>query len=234
MSEKVTRFEHPLPAVIMHYLHLLSFFALIITGIYIRSPFPGFSTMGTMKTIHTLSMEVFILTAVMRIYWAFFGRGSAYSGSLSRVRDYKQFAMGRLDWRTIGEWLKYYLFIRKTKPYTAKYNPLQKLTYGYVFPLGVLWMALTGFALYVPTSQAMSWFTNLMGGQNSVRLWHYYGMWVFLAVFLVHLYLVFAEDIVQFPLMFARHIPAKARVAGDYPSDRVPGEPTSPSGSESR
>jgi len=222
MSGKVTRFEHPWPAVLLHYTHLLSFFALIVTGLYIHSPWSGFATMGTMKVVHTLSMEVFILTTVIRIYWAFFGRGSAYVGSVTRVRDYKQFALARYDWRTLGEWIKYYLFIRKTRPYTPKYNPLQKITYGYVFPLGVLWMALTGFALYVPTAAAFSWFTDLMGGQNSVRLWHFYGMWIFVAVFLVHLYLVFAEDIVQFPSMFLRYIPRKSRVVGDYPASDVP------------
>ena len=35
MSHKLTRLEHPIPAVLMHWAHLLSFFVLIATGLHI-------------------------------------------------------------------------------------------------------------------------------------------------------------------------------------------------------
>jgi Ni/Fe-hydrogenase 1 B-type cytochrome subunit len=209
MSEKESRLEHPLPAVVLHWVHLLSFFALILTGLYIHSPVPNLSTMAWMRNVHFITMYVFILTTVIRIYWAFFGKGSADVASVKQVRDYKHFALNKFDLRTLGQWVRYYLFLRKTRPYAPKYNPLQKLAYGWFFPLVILFMALTGFALFTPTAAAMSWFTNFMGGQNGVRLWHFWGMWVLVIVFLVHLYLVFAEDFKELPNMLVRYVPHK-------------------------
>jgi Ni/Fe-hydrogenase 1 B-type cytochrome subunit len=218
LSEKATRLEHPLPAVLMHWAHLLSFFVLIFTGLEIHAHTTVVGTFEMTRQVHFIVMEIFIATAVIRIYWAFFGRGSASLGSLKRTRDYKFFAMHKQDWKDLGPWLKYYLFMRKTKPYTEKYNPLQKLSYLVLFPLFIVLMALTGFALWEPTQEAFSWVANILGGLNGARLWHYEIMWVFIALFMVHLYLVFMEDIVQAPIMLWRSVPKKSRVAGDYPS----------------
>jgi Ni/Fe-hydrogenase 1 B-type cytochrome subunit len=200
----------------MHWVHLLSFFILVATGQMIHSPWPQVATMQTVQTIHFISMYVFILTTVVRIYWAFFGAGSANVASTRRIADYKHFGLSRFDWRTMGQWIKYYLFMRKTRPYTAKYNPLQKITYGFLFPLGTLFMALTGFAMFQPTATKMMWWANIFGGQNGTRLAHYWCMWVLIVFFMVHLYLVVAEDIKELPNMLARYVPRGDRVSGDY------------------
>ncbi len=216
MAEKMSRAEHPLPAVLLHWSHLLSFFVLIATGLLIHSPNPNIAPMQTADTVHFVAMYVFVLTTVIRLYWAFFGAGSATLASIKPIRDYRHFAITRLDLKTVGGWLKYYLFLRKDHPYTPKYNPLQKLTYGYFFPLGILAMALTGFAMFAPTAPAMSWLTAVLGGQNGVRLTHYLGMWILVVVFLIHFYLVLFEDVKELPNMLFRHVPDKYRVAGDY------------------
>ena len=217
MSEKASRQEHPLPAVLMHWVHLLSFFILIATGQMIHSPWPQVATMQTVQTIHFISMYVFILTTIVRIYWAFFGAGSANAASTKRIADYKHFRLNRFDWRTMGQWIKYYLFMRKTRPYTAKYNPLQKITYGFLFPLGAIFMALTGFAMFQPTAGKMMWWADIFGGQNGTRLAHYWCMWALIAFFMIHLYLLVTEEIKELPIMLARHVPQADRVAGDYP-----------------
>jgi Ni/Fe-hydrogenase 1 B-type cytochrome subunit len=212
----------------MHWAHLLSFFILIATGQLIHSPWPSVASMITVQQIHFISMYVFILTTVVRIYWAFFGRGSANVASTRMIADYKHFALSRFDWRTMGQWIRYYLFLRKTRPYTAKYNPLQKITYGFLFPLGTLFMALTGFALFQPTAAAMTWWAGLLGGQNGTRLAHYWCMWVLIVFFLVHLYLVVAEDVKELPNMLVRHVPRGDRVAGDYPMTEATGTDRKP------
>ena len=212
----MTRTEHPWPAVIMHWIHLISFFALIGTGLLIHSPVTSIATMQTVDQIHFIAMFVFILTTVVRIYWAFFGAGSGNLASLRRSRDYTHFALSRLDMKSSGQWIRYYLFLRRSHPYAPKYNPLQKLTYGYFFPLGIFAMALTGFAMYTPTATAMSWLPSILGGQNGVRLAHYFGMWILFSVFLIHFYLVLAEDLKELPNMWFRYVPRRYRVAGDY------------------
>ena len=222
MTEKMTRAEHPLPAVLLHWVHLVSFFLLMGTGLYIHAPVHGLSTMSAMQEVHYVTMYVFVLTTIVRIYWAFLGAGSANLGSIKRVRDYKHFALTALDAKTLGATAAYYLFLRRSRPYSPKYNPLQKITYGYVFPLLILFMALTGFSLFLPTQASMSWFIAWFGGQNNVRLTHYLGMWVLFAIFMIHFYLVVFEDLKELPNMLLRFVPEKNRVLGDYPAGEVP------------
>lgn len=205
MSHMVTQSEHPLPAVLIHWMHLASFLALAVTGILIHGHYAGVS-MQAVRQVHFVVMYVFVLTTIVRVWWAFLGRGSSTAGSTAIVRDYKHFAITGSDIRALPSWVGYYLFLRKTRPYTEKYNPLQKLTYTVLFPLGVVVMALTGAAMFPPAAAAMRWLTDLLGGLNAVRLWHYMAMWVLLVFTLIHVYLVFAEDVVQAPLMLFRKL----------------------------
>jgi len=200
----------------MHWAHLLSFFVLIATGLQIHAHTNWFGSLGAVRQVHFIVMYIFILTTVVRIYWAFFGQGSAALGGLKKQRDWKFFGLTGQDFKSLGQWIKYYLFMRKTRPHTTKYNPLQKLTYVLLFPLGILVMALTGFAMFTPSADAMLWFTNLLGGLNAVRLWHYLTMWVMIVFFMIHLYLVIAEDPAQASTMLLRNVPEPMRTPGDY------------------
>lgn len=203
MSARVTREEHPLAAVVMHWVHLASFFLLAATGLLIHTPLSGAVTMGAVRQTHFIAMFVFIATTVVRVYWAFFGAGSADTGGTELRRDWRHFALSGSDWRALGQWVSYYLFVRRTRPPTPKYNPLQKLVYGWVVPLAIVVMALTGFALWQPTMAAMSWLTWALGGLSAVRLAHYFTMWVMIAIVIVHVYLAIAEDVAELPNMLS-------------------------------
>lgn len=216
MAHKLTRAQHPLPAVLMHWAHLVAFFVLIATGLQIHAHSHWFGTIQAVRQTHFVAMYVFILTTVVRIYWAFFGAGSAPTGKLRRQPDYKTFAMSGSDWASLPKWIAYYLFLRKTRPYTEKYNPLQKLTYMLLFPLGILVMALTGFALFSPTAEVFGWVTAVLGDLNGVRLTHYLAMWVLIVFFMIHLYLVFAEDPLEAGVMLFHNVPEDSRVPGDF------------------
>jgi Ni/Fe-hydrogenase b-type cytochrome subunit len=216
MSHKLTRLEHPWPAVLMHGAHLLSFFVLIATGLAIHAHSDVIGTMQFVRQTHFIAQFVFILTTVARIYWAFFGAGSAATGGLARRRDWRFFGLSGADWKVLPQWVAYYLFLRKTHPAADKYNPLQKLTYLVFFPLGILVMALSGFAMFAPTAGAMAWFANMFGGLNGVRLMHYLTMWIMIMFFMIHLYLVIAEDPAELSVMLGRTVPKDLRVPGDY------------------
>jgi Ni/Fe-hydrogenase 1 B-type cytochrome subunit len=198
---------------------LLSFFVLIATGLAIHAGSNAIGTIGFVRQTHFVAMFVFVLTSVVRIYWAFFGAGSAATGSLVRRPDWRFFGMSGSDWKSIPAWLGYYLFMRKTHPTVDKYNPLQKLTYSVVFPLGILTMALTGFSMFEPTAGAMVWFTGILGGLNGVRFIHYLGMWALISIFMVHLYLVIVEDPAQASTMLLRNVPESMRTPGDYDAE---------------
>ena len=222
MSHKFTRLEHPWPAVIMHWAHLLSFFVLIGTGMQIHAHAGWFGTIEAVRQVHFVAMYVFILTTIVRIYWAFFGPGTAALGGLVRHRDWKFFALNMADVRQTPQWIAYYLFLRKTKPHVVKYGSLQKLTYAILFPLGILVMALSGFAMFAPTAGSMLWLTNVVGGLNGVRLIHYLVMWVLVVFFMIHFYLVVVEEPAQASMMLLRTVPKDMRVPGDYPADTAP------------
>jgi Ni/Fe-hydrogenase 1 B-type cytochrome subunit len=200
VEEAVTREEHPVPAVLMHWAHLLSFLVLVATGILIHDPTHALE-MDAVRLVHFVAMFVFMATFVVRVYWAFFGAGSSNNGSHVRVADWRHFVPEKSSDRTVWPTVKYYLFLRKTRPYTAKYNPLQKFTYALLLPLGIIVMAITGFTLYAPTVEYMLWFATLVGGFEAVRALHYFTMWAMIAFVMVHLYLVFFEDLREAPLM---------------------------------
>lgn len=191
---------HPLTAVALHWVHLLSMGLLFISGWYIHSPFIE-GGMAMMRYIHFISMYVVILMLVARVYWAFFGE----------PRDFHNFAILQKENR--GKFVStfmYYTFIRKEHPGTGKYNPMQKMTY-LTWPFLIILQALTGFALYTgdifgmpflyaPTT--MGWLINLCGGLANVRIVHYLIMWLFILTVGVHIYLALAEDIKEFVPMF--------------------------------
>jgi Ni/Fe-hydrogenase b-type cytochrome subunit len=105
------------------------------------------------------------------------------------------------QWRTLlfrprdipGAWqmTRYYLRLRKDHPPQGKHNPLQKGAYTFVLVLAVL-SILTGFALAKPVQ--LSWLTNLFGGYEWARYWHFVAVWTFTAFIVVHVFMVFAAD----------------------------------------
>lgn len=199
MAHAVTREEHPAPAIVMHWLHLVSMLTLIFTGFYIHWPFFA-GGMQTMRTLHFIFMFLLIYTAVARVYWAFLGRGSAGAGSRTKVRDYRHFFPQKENRGQFWQSIKYYLFMRKTHPRTAKYNPLQKSTYAFWLALIVV-QAISGFALWTPTASFFEPMTYALGGPQLIRMYHYLIMWLFIITTLVHVYLTVAEARAQLPLM---------------------------------
>lgn len=201
MAEEALREQHPLPAAVMHWVHLASIAVLIFTGFYIHGPFFGGGSMSLMRNLHFIFMFVLILTAIVRVWWAFLGGGSSSPGSRTRIRDSRHFGVQRENKGQSFQTLKYYLFLRRTHPPKAKYNPLQKLTYMFWLLLIVL-QAVTGFAIWTPTQESLLPLTYLLGGVMYVRMYHYVIMWLFIITTAVHIYLSLAEGFIEFPLMF--------------------------------
>ncbi len=182
-----TREEHPLPASLMHWTHLLSIAVLTFTGFYIHWPFFE-GAMGVMRNLHFVFAFILIAVLVIRVYWAFLGAGSAPTGSRRKIRDYKFFGPQKENRGTLGGTLKYYLFLQKEAPTVSKYNGLQKATYIF-WGLLIVVQAITGFELWTPTASALLPLTYALGGVIVVRMYHYLIMWVFLVTTALHIYL---------------------------------------------
>jgi len=198
-----TREEHPLPAIVMHAIHMTSLLLLIFTRFYIRSPFfSGF--MGYARLIHQVAMWTFVFTTITRIYWSFFGAGSAPPGGRVKERDSHWFRPFRHEGEGSSlDTIKYYLFIRKTYPAVYKFNPLQKSVYLFWAFILIPLTLLTGLCIWTPTQSFFETFTYWAGGLAAMRSYHYLLMWAFIITASVHLYLVVAEVARELPLMFA-------------------------------
>jgi Ni/Fe-hydrogenase 1 B-type cytochrome subunit len=193
-----TREEHPLVPRLLHWVHLVSMFILILSGLYIAHPFlPGL--MGVMRGAHLIFMWVLIITAIWRLVWAFVGR-TAPLGSRETVRDYKHFGPQRENKGTMGGTIAYYTFMRKDAPRVYKYNGLQKGTYVFWLFL-IIAQAITGFAIWGPVQQWFLPLSYLVGGPIYMRTIHYVIMWLFVITTAIHIYLsTLHRD--QFDLMF--------------------------------
>ncbi len=200
MKVPPTRQEHPLPAVIMHGVHLVSLFVLIATGFYIWRPYYG-GAMNINRNLHFIFMWVFLLNGVVRIYWAFAGGGSAAVGKRRRYPDFHWFWFHRGSGHQALRTIQYYLFLRKDYPQQMKFNPLQKATYLFWILLGIL-AGISGAAIWEPTKSFFQPVTYFFGGLAAMTTIHYWIMWIFIISVAVHVYLVFAEVIWEVPLMF--------------------------------
>lgn len=179
--------DHPLFQRISHWINLVNFLVLIITGWLIHSPYPGMP-MNLIRNLHFIFMFFLLINGIVRFYYSFFGK----------YKDYDTFFINSQDLKTFWPQIKYYLFLGE-HPETGKYNPLQKLAY-IALPIMAVVQAITGFILYKP--EQLSGLAGYFGGLAAVRGFHYLLMWLFIAVIAVHLYLVFTAAYDQFLFMF--------------------------------
>ncbi|MDP4158982.1 MAG: cytochrome b/b6 domain-containing protein [Bacillota bacterium] len=183
----VNALDHPLFDRISHGINLINFFVLGVTGWFIHSPHPGIP-MNLVRNLHFIFMYFLMINGIIRFYYSFFGK----------YKDYDSFILSGLDVKAIWPQIKYYLFLGK-HPETGKYNPLQKLAY-IAMPIMALLQALTGLILYLPGK--LSSLAITFGGIATVRGFHYFIMWIFIAIISIHVYLVFTEAREMVWLMF--------------------------------
>src|SRR5665647_3126287 len=86
MAKLTTRAEHPLSTVITHWIHIVALFVLIFTGFWIHDPFTSWS-FHTVRYVHLFAAFFLVGTGVFRVYWGFFGQGSADVGGTKRIKD---------------------------------------------------------------------------------------------------------------------------------------------------
>jgi len=200
MARITTRAEHPLSAVITHWIHIVALFILIFTGFWIHDPFTNWP-FHTVRYIHLFAAFFLVGTGIFRVYWGFFGTGSADVGSTKKIKDWHFFFPQKENKGTFWEVVKYYLFLRKTHPCTAKYNPLQKLAYGALL-FAIIIDATTGLAMWHVTASFFQPMTYFFGGTEVIRNIHYIAMWAFIVITAAHIYIVLIEAPWEIPLMF--------------------------------
>ena len=188
--------------VVTHWINLIAMILLIITGFCIHFPFwPLF--MGIARGVHVFFGFVLFLNCVFRVIAAFFVKTSPTGGTREQVPDYQTWLPQKDNRHQAIEWIKYYLFLRTTHPLGAKLGVPQKISY-LLIPILIVAMFWTGLCLWAPTMTAapMAATTNLVGGLMSMRIIHYFGMFVFIIFMFIHIYLANVEGFAPTKLMF--------------------------------
>lgn len=193
------------PLRLWHWINALAIVVLCITGYFIGSPLPTMPgeasdnfLMGYIRFAHFAAAYIFVIGFVFRIYWAFVGNEHARQIFMPPIFN--------SDWWS-GVWheTKWYLFLTREPRKYIGHNPLAVLVMHIVFVWGVVFMIITGLALYGEGTGYDSWqFTlfsswviPLFGQSQDVHTWHHLAMWVIIVFVMTHVYVAIREDIMS-------------------------------------
>ena len=190
-----------MPFVITHWINLVSMIFLIISGFVIHFPVPGI--MGICRGLHVFFGFVLFINCIARILMSFFIKSAPTGGTRKQVADFKTWLPQKDNRHQGGAWVKYYLFMKKDHPLSAKLGVPQKLSY-LLIPILIILMFITGLCLWPPTASSgfCQFFLNAWGGAMSLRIIHYFGMFVFIIFMFIHVYLANVEGTEPTKLMF--------------------------------
>lgn len=188
--------------VVTHWINLIAMILLIVTGFCIHFPFwPMF--MGIARGVHVFFGFVLFLNCVFRVIAAFFVKTSPTGGTRQQVTDFKTWLPQKDNRHQALEWIKYYLFLKKDHPLGAKLGVPQKLSY-LLIPVLIFVMWWTGMCIWAPVMDCgpFAATVNFVGGAMSMRIIHYYLMFVFIIFMFIHVYLANVEGFAPTKLMF--------------------------------
>lgn len=208
-----TQLLHNAPAVyvyeaplrLWHWISALAIILLAVTGYFIASPpptLPGEASdhflMGYIRFTHFSAGYVLGVGLLFRIYWAVVGNRHARELFLPPV-------FSRAYWGGVWHEIKWYAFMVKEPRKYIGHNPLAILAMHVLFLWSLVFMVITGFALYGEgtgmDSWQFQWFSSwvipLFGQSQDVHTWHHLVMWAMLCFVITHVYLAIREDIMS-------------------------------------
>jgi Ni/Fe-hydrogenase 1 B-type cytochrome subunit len=193
------------PVRLWHWVMMLAMFVLIGTGFLIGVPPPSvggeaYDTFwfGYIRFLHFAAGYVFAVFFALRVYWALVG--NRYAREIFTVPVQMLSAQ---FWSGFVHQALYYLFVHRESRGYLGHNPLAAAAMFFMYLLGAVWMIVSGFALYGEGAGMGSWqfklFTSwlqpLVGDSQQLHTYHRLGMWYLVIFSIVHIYMVFREDI---------------------------------------
>ena len=190
------------PVRIWHWLTVICLAVLVVTGYFIGAPPPAAKVepvfafqMGWYRMVHFVAAMVVICAFLVRIYWAFAGNPHARHLFLPPM-------WSGAFWRGLGSDVRSYLFIASEEERWVGHNPLALMGMFFMFVVGMVVVIVTGLGLFAQGtgygsgwSTWFGWVTPLLGSPQAVRTIHHAAMWYLLIFSLVHMYMVFRQDI---------------------------------------
>jgi len=193
------------PVRLWHWVNALAITVLAVTGWFIASPLPTLPgeasqhfLMGYIRFTHFAAGYILGVGLLGRIYWAFVGNHHARQLFLVPF-------ISPAWWKEVFFELRWYLFLERDPKKYVGHNPLAQMMMFLLFFLPVLFMIVTGFALYGEGAQEGSWahtlFTSwvipLFGESQDVHTWHHLMAWLIVIFVMLHVYAAIREDIMS-------------------------------------
>lgn len=210
-----------------HWINALAIFTLIGTGYFIGEPMasvPGEASdnyfFGWIRYLHFSAGYILIAGFVFRLYLFFAGNKHA-------KQLFAPPLLNRDWWSGVWHEIKWYGFItREPKKYIG-HNPLATLAMHFMFLWGLIFMIVTGLALYGEGtgmgSWQFDWFSSwvipLFGQSQDVHTWHHLGMWLLILFIIVHVYAAFREDVMSRQSLVSTMISGWRTFKDDRPID---------------
>ncbi|UWU25721.1 Ni/Fe-hydrogenase, b-type cytochrome subunit (plasmid) [Rhizobium sp. CB3060] len=203
-SEHENAYVYEAPVRLWHWINAFCILVLALTGYFIGSPLPAVPgeasvnfLMGYIRFAHFAAGQILAVALILRIYWVFVGNVHA------RQIFYVPFWSGRFRSEWLHE-LRFYTFLTGNALKYAGHSPLSQSVMFLMFTLPLIFMVITGFALYGEGIGHDSWEYRLFGwlfwlspNSQAVHTFHHLGMWVILIFVMIHIYVAVREDIVS-------------------------------------
>jgi Ni/Fe-hydrogenase 1 B-type cytochrome subunit len=181
-----------------HWINFLCIIALSITGFYIGNPFiHAYASeqyiMGWMRFIHFAVSYVFLMSVIIRIYWAFAGNEYASWKAF--------FQFGKKGSGQMKESVRFYLLFTKRHSHMLGHSALAGATYLTVYLL-FIFEIISGFALYSLSHPSAlltalgGWLLGIMSVQI-VRLYHHLITWALITFTITHIYVAWFVDLTE-------------------------------------
>ncbi|MCB1504969.1 MAG: Ni/Fe-hydrogenase, b-type cytochrome subunit [Hyphomicrobiaceae bacterium] len=193
------------PVRLWHWVNAFAILTLCVTGYFIGSPLPSVPgeasnsfLFGWIRYLHFSAGYILVIGFLFRGYWAIVGNTHAKQIFVPPVWK-------RSFWDELLHELKWYAMIVKEPLKYSGHNPLATLVMHILFVWGIVFMIVTGLALYGEGTGMGSWqhtlFTSwvvpLFGQSQDVHTWHHLGMWVIVCFAIIHIYAAVREDIMS-------------------------------------
>lgn len=201
-EEAVYIYDAPLR--VWHWVNAFAILVLCVTGYFIGQPLPSVAgeaydhyIMGYIRYFHFVAAYIVMIGFAFRLYWAFMG---LHAKQIFFVPVWR-----KSWWAELIHEIKWYaMMVKEPKKYIG-HNPLAVLTMHVAFVWVLIFMIITGLALYgegtgMGTWQFdwfSSWVIPLFGQSLDVHNWHRIGMWVMICFVITHIYVAVREDIMS-------------------------------------
>jgi len=144
---------------------------------------PAYQDLASGRRWHLFFAWLMIVCGAAYLVWGF-TRG-----------DLRELVLTRADLPKIWPMQLYYLRLRDAPPPHGKYNPLQKLAYTTVLFVFAPLIVLSGLALSPGFDAWAPWLTQMFGGRQFARLWHFVLMLALIGFFVAHVLLVMTTGV---------------------------------------